>query len=355
MGLFKRSDSPYWWYSFKIENKKRVFRSTDTLDRKLAQKIYLEMRSQSQKFHYGFEQQKIKLGALINDYLVLYSKHSKKTYQDDVERLGRIKSFFGDVYLSEISPARLEEYRINRLASGVSKSTVNREMGILKHTFNKGIEWNKCKENPVTKIKFYSEKENARTRYLEQQEKVNLLNACPLPTKRVVFFALNTGMRQGEILNLKWQDVDYKANVIRIRHTKAGKPRFVPINSELVDMLKSMPSISEYVFGSGKSGMPKWGLYRNFFEKALRVVGISDFCFHDLRHTFASDLVMKGADLKTISELLGHSTMRMTERYSHLSPAHKLVAVEMLPKGLMCYAGVTLEKEFVQRKADLPS
>ena len=97
------------------------------------------------------------------------------------------------------------------------------------------------------------------------------------------------------------------------------------------------------------------GLYRNFFEKAVKDAGITDFCFHDLRHTFASDLVMKGVDIKTVSELLGHSTMRMTERYSHLSPAHKLVAVEMLPKGLMCYAGVTLTKEPVQEKADLPS
>ena len=344
MGLFKRKDSPYWWYSVKLEGQKRIYESTQTHDRRLAQQIYIAKRSQYQKFQYGFELKKVKLGELITDYLELYSKHSKITYQDDVERLGRIQKFFGDVYLTDITPARLEEYRIKRLSEGIAKSTTNREMGILKHTFNKGIEWGKCENNPVRKIKFYSEKENARMRYLDQQEKVKLLNECPLPTKRFVFFALNTGMRQGEILNLKWKDIDYKTNLIKINHSKSGNPRYVPMNSELLEMLKSMPSISEYIFGSA-SGKPKWGLYRNFFERAVKKAEIKDFCFHSCRHTFASDLVMKGVDLKTVSELLGHSTMRMTERYSHLSPAHKLVAVEMLPKGLMCYAGVTLGKQ----------
>lgn len=355
-GIYRRLDSPYWWFSFKLPGKKRIFSSSQTTDRKLALQIYDEKRSQYQKVGYGFERPRVRLSELIQDFLELHAKHSKITWETDEKRLRAIKRHFGDVLVHEITAARLEEYRVSRLGEGASKSTVNRELSLLKTAFNKAIEWGKISDNPIKKIKFYSEKENARTRYLDQDEKVRLLTACPIPTKRIVFFALNTGMRQGEILGLRWKDIDYKANVIAIKHSKAGRPRYVSMNTELTEMLKSMPSVSEYVFGSGdSSGQPKWGLYHNFFERAVRQAKIADFCFHDLRHTFASDLVMKGADLKTVSELLGHATMRMTERYSHLSPAHKLVAVEMLPKGLMCYAGVTLPKEPVPKKPDLPT
>jgi len=105
-------------------------------------------------------------------------------------------------------------------------------------------------------------------------------------------------------------------------------------------MLKYLPTIFDYVFGN-EQGRAKWTLYRKPFEKAVRDAGITDFREHDLRHCFASDLVMKGVDLKTVSELLGHASTAMTERYSHLSPAHKKAAVELLPTGLMCYTGST--------------
>ena len=314
--------------------------STMTTDRKLAQQIYVAKRSEYQKIEHGFERKCIKLADLMNDYLEIYAKHAKATYKSNIFMLKRMGKFFGDVFAHELTSADVEGYRGHRLSTGVSKSTVNREMALLKHVFNKGIEWEKCTDNPVRKIKFYSEKENKRTRYLEQHEKVRLLNACPTPTKRLVFFALQTGMRRGEILNLKWPDLDFNTNLICVRHSKARKPRFIPINSELENMLKSMPTASEYVFGTA-DGQAGFTLYRKPFETAMKKAGISDFRFHDLRHCFASDLVMKGVDLKTVSELLGHSSTAMTERYSHLSPAHKRTAVELLPKGLFYYADTT--------------
>ena len=103
-------------------------------------------------------------------------------------------------------------------------------------------------------------------------------------------------------------------------------------------MLKSMPTISEYVFGTEK-GKARWTLYRKPFLKAVSEAGITDFRFHDCRHDYCSTLVMKGIDLKTVAELVGHTTTQMTERYSHLGPAHKRAAVELLPRGLMCYTG----------------
>jgi integrase len=342
MGIYLNPGSPYWHYVFKLPGKGRFRGTTGTADKELAYQIYIDKRSEAQKVQYGFQRPKIKLKDLINDYLELYAKHAKRTYKDTVGKLNKIKKFFGDPLANELPPSKIEEYRIRRLAEGVSKSTVNRELAVLKHVFNKGIEWGECSENPVRRIKFYSEKENARVRYLDQIEKTRLLNACSPAVRRLVFFALNSGMRQGEILNLLWKDIDFRTNIITIRHSKAGKPRYVPINSELINMLKSIPSVSEFVFGT-KKGKGHWTLYRKPFEKAVRDSGLTNFRFHDLRHCFASDLVMKGIDLKTVSELLGHASTQMTERYSHLTPAHKLVAVEMLAKGLLGPNGAPVE------------
>ena len=334
MPIFQRKDSPYWWYSFKLPGQRQVLASTQTTDRKLAEKIYHAKRSDYQQIQHGFERQKVKLEELADDYLELYAKHSKASYKHNIGQFSRIKKYFGNVYLYEITPDKLEAYRAFRLSQEVAKPTVNREMALLKHAFNKAIEWNKAKENPVEKIKFYSEKERKRVRYLEMEEKRRLLNACPSHIKSLVFFALNTGMRQGEILGLKWEEIDFNLNQVRVSHSKAGKPRYVPINSELVNMVKSISGESVYVFGKGQE-KPKWPSFRGSFEAAVKRAGLDDFRFHDLRHCYASDLVMKGVDLKTLAELLGHSTTQMTERYAHLSPARLRAAVELLPTGLL--------------------
>lgn len=356
MGVYLRDGSPYWWYAFKLDGKRRISASTGTADKKLAVKVYHAKRSEAQQVSFGFLSQKIKLKDLMNDYLELYSRHNKRNHGDDAGKINKLSGFFGDVYVHEVNPSKLEEYRLHRLGQKItknldrtiSKATVNREMALLKHIFSKGIEWGKCAENPVKKIKFYSEKERRRMNYLDDVAKVRLLNACSPSLRRLVFFALQTGMRQGEILGLKWKNVDFKANIIEITHSKAGKPRYVPSSSELSDMLKSLPTVSEYVFGT-VDGKADWTLFRKPFEAAVRKAGLTDMHFHDLRHCFASDLVMKGVDLKTVSELLGHASTQMTERYSHLSPAHKRIAIEMLPKGLMCYTGATVEKVTSQK------
>jgi integrase len=340
MGLYKRANSPYWWYSFKLDSHPQVFASTETSDRKLAEKIYHAKRSEAQKVLYGFVHEKVKLKDLFNDYLTMRSDPSTPQHYNNVLWTNTMMEFFGDIHVHELTSEHIEKYRIHRLREGLKKTSVNREYRLLKAILNKGIEWGKCTKNPVVRVKAYSEKESERVRYLETHEKVRLMEACPLPTQRLVYFALNTGMRKSEILNLCWKDVDFNLNLATIKRSKSKKPRHIPLNSEVINMLKSMPSISEFVFGN-ENGKAKWTLYRKKFEKAVKDADITDFHFHDLRHCFASDLVMKGVDLKTVSELLGHSTTKMTERYAHLSPAHKRVAVEMLPKVSMYYTGMT--------------
>jgi integrase len=141
-------------------------------------------------------------------------------------------------------------------------------------------------------------------------------------------------MRRGEILNLRWNDVDFKSRMVTVRNTKSRKYRMIPMNKELTETLREIKiwgSDAGYVFAHN-DGKPL-GSIRTAFDnlrRKLRTEGVPHFRFHDLRHTFASHLVMSGADLVLVKELLGHSSITMTMRYSHLSEEHKRAAVEAL-------------------------
>ncbi len=179
----------------------------------------------------------------------------------------------------------------------------------------------------VRKVK-QLEENNKRLRYLTIEELQRLLGCCSPHLKPIVLVSVNTGMRKGEILNLKWNQVDLRHNFILLDKTKNGERREIPINSTLKELFASMPRSleSECVFVD-KNGKP-YGNIKRGFHTALKKAGIRDFHFHDLRHTFASHLVMTGVDLPSVKELLGHKSLTMTLRYAHLSPGHKRKAVE---------------------------
>jgi len=171
---------------------------------------------------------------------------------------------------------------------------------------------------------------NKRLRFLTEDEILRLLDECPEYLKRIVVCALNTGMRRGEILNLKWDQI--RNGFIYLRKTKTNEAREIPVNATLEALFKTIRKEqhfkSEYVFTDPQGR--KLNSTKKGFKAALRRAGIEDFRFHDLRHTFASHLVMRGASLKEVQEILGHKTMTMTLRYAHLSQEHKKKAVNLL-------------------------
>jgi len=182
--------------------------------------------------------------------------------------------------------------------------------------------------------------------FLEQDEIQRLLEACDEHLRPVVICALYTGMRKSKIFNLKWRDVDLRRKTIFLRRTKNGESRHLPISGELEKVLLSLPSrfAGGYVFPSylprrnedlksGEVNEPFTDV-KNSFHKALKKAGIEDFRFHDLRHTFASHLVMSGADLNVVRELLGHKSLQMTLRYAHLSVTHKHDSICLIDKAL---------------------
>ncbi|MFH0739148.1 MAG: site-specific integrase, partial [Candidatus Omnitrophota bacterium] len=242
-----------------------------------------------------------------------------------------LKRFLAGKYLCEITHLMGGKFKIERRKE-VSAGTVNRGLALLKSMFNRAIEWGKFNGiNPVKAVKLFPEN-NARLRFLEKEEIPLFIKNCSENLRPIVIIALHTGMRKSEILNLKWHDIDFKRDIIHLYQTKNGEKREAPMNAIVKSTLikvKKNPD-SPYVFPN-EFGKTFSNLRKSFFT-ALKKSGITDFRFHDLRHTFASQLVMAGVDLNTARELLGHKSLEMTLRYSHLSQDHKKRAVDVLAK-----------------------
>jgi integrase len=213
-----------------------------------------------------------------------------------------------------------------------STATVNREFAALRGMLNKAVAWGLLERNPVSGIKMPREPKG-RTRFLTMNEAKCLLDACSPHLLPIVLCALESGMRRGEILNLRWLDIDLENRLIYVGQTKTGIPRYVPLSTRLHDVFIRVPRSTGngFIFTGepriGKIGLPFHDV-RSSFDSACEKAGIENFRFHDLRHTAASHMVMVGVPLKTVAEILGHTTTAMTERYSHLLPEHKLKAVD---------------------------
>jgi excisionase family DNA binding protein len=276
---------------------------------------------------------KIKFAVLADQYLNDYAKVNKRSWRSDQYRIeANINPFFGNFELREITPLLIEKYRAERLHTGVSKSTINREITIMKRMFNLAIDWNLTDKNPVAKIKLFSEKDTQKERILSEEEEAALLAECPNYLRPIVITALHTGMRRGEILNLRWKNVDLGKRMIKVEHTKNGKCRIIPANEHLYQVLaaiKRKNENAEYVFPNPETGL-RYTEVKKSFKNACKKAGIKDLRFHDLRHTFATRLIESGVDLITVRDLLGHFSVRVTQRYTHPNQNKKKEAVELL-------------------------
>jgi len=219
--------------------------------------------------------------------------------------------------------------------------------------FNLAIVWGDARKNPVIDIEFLEEPPG-RTRHLSKDEIAILLNNCNRYLKPVVLTALNTGMRIGEILGLTW-DCVFIENVINpyieISITKNNKKRFIPLNRQMINLLSDLYAHKKshnHVF-INRYSKPLREI-KNQFKFALKESKITDFRFHDLRHTFSSYFVMSGGDLLSLKEILGHQSMKMAERYTHLASSHKRNLINKLDYTVNKHHKSTFsKKKFVYR------
>jgi integrase len=224
----------------------------------------------------------------------------------------------------------VEQFGNSRRKAGNSEATVNRYYALLKKMFNCAIDWGYLSSvNPVCKIRLKKEGSSYRKRILSEDEENRLLEASPDYLRSILVAAIHSGMRRGELLGLKWDDIDPQAQTIRVRGemSKSGKERRIPMDSLLgAEMLRRRAANgkNETVFP------PHFRKVRDGFEKACRAAGIAGLRFHDLRHTFATRLIARGADLVSVQNLLGHSSLNVTQLYAHPIDERMRKAVELL-------------------------
>ncbi|MBF0490199.1 MAG: site-specific integrase [Candidatus Omnitrophica bacterium] len=259
-------------------------------------------------------------------YIKAYVRLELKAYRNEEYIVMKIAQEFKGLYLDQINSLMVRQYMARRLKD-IRPASVNREFQTLKGMYNRAIEWDMFHgKNPAVGIKNFPQN-NSRCRWLTDEEQTRLLTCCEGLTKVLVLIALKTGMRWGEIKALKWTQepcsnyVDFENGIIFIHEAlaKTQRSRHIPLSNAVRLALQSVERVpgQQYIFLNPETNKPI-GCIKRSFHTALRRAGITNFRFHDLRHSFASQLVRNGVDLYIVQKLLGHSTPKMTQRYAHL-------------------------------------
>lgn len=274
---------------------------------------------------------------------------------------------FGDKSLSEFTPALIDQWRTQRLKSGRSIETANRDVATFKAALSKAVLWGLIEKHPLEKLKLLKSDRSTKVRFLTVDEEIRLREAAisrevEIKADRtsanqwrkergyelypdlgrftfadyirpMILLSINTGMRQGETFSLRWENVNFEQAVLTIEgaYAKSGKTRHIPLNTEALNILKDWrkQAMNEELVFANKIGQ-RFDNVKKAWTGILKMAKITSFRWHDMRHHFASKLVMADVDLNTVRELLGHSDMSMTLRYAHLAPEHKASAVEKL-------------------------
>lgn len=338
--LHKRKDSPYWWISFTDASGKRARRSSGTSDRKEAEALAAKWRLETFQAKQWGKQPSRTFDELMLAYLKA-TEDEKRSAERDKYSAKHLYQFFTGCQLEALKGSDIRAYIEARKSEGAAQGTVNRETGLFSSAINYARnEWDWDIPNPAMGKRL--REPEGRIRWLTKEQAAELIKAAETDPRAthlpdLIRLAVNTGMRKGEMLGLNWQRVDLTANLVHLgaEHTKAGKRRSVPLNDEARTALLNRARFraqycpaSPWVFTNRKG--ERIESIKTSFSSACEIAGIEDFTVHDLRHTCAAWLVSVGASLIEVRDLLGHSTIRMTERYAHLSPDNVRNAVARL-------------------------
>jgi site-specific recombinase XerD len=336
--MFKRSG--IWWTCIS-HNGRKIQKSLETSDKKLAKTIEAKIRTEivEGKYYERLIGQrktfKDMMDRFMKDYAPTVSTNTQEGYKYYLKNLNR---FFGNPGLMTITPKIVTKYKLYRRDNGASPSTVNRELYMLSKAFNLAVkEWEWLKDNPVSRVQKERE-HNEVDRWLTEDEERRLLGNSPDWLREIIVFALNTGLRQDELLSLEWCRVNLQRKTIIIQKTKNNRPNTLPLNSIALNVLLKkheckVRSLKNDLVFSSQAGtkIGKRNLIRAFAQ-ALEKAEIKDFTFHCLRHTFATRLAQNGVDIYKIAKLLNHKDLKNTQRYSHHCPESLMVGVQILEK-----------------------
>ncbi|MCW4042874.1 MAG: tyrosine-type recombinase/integrase [Candidatus Bathyarchaeota archaeon] len=317
------------WYVDFTFNKKRI-RKFGGYTKEQARNTLAKMRIEKLDERLGFKKPKqsdIAFDQFAREFIEIYSKQNKKSWKRDEFSLISLRPFFKGKTIQDIGPEFVERYKAKRKTE-VSPATVNRDLAFLKTMFNKAVEWGRLESSPVTNVKKFKEP-NSKERILNASEMTRLIDAANNHLKPILIIALNTGMRRGEILSLKWENVNPLKRCIHLEDSKAGKSRDIPMNGLVVEALSAIRQDHVYVFYNPMTGGPLKDI-KTAFKTACKNAEIKDLRFHDLRHTSATKMIEIGVDIVTLSRILGHSTIQMTTRYCNPNAETMKNAVDKL-------------------------
>jgi len=316
--IYRRS--AVWYVDYWVDGQRKQERASR--DKEEAFRILAAKRTDVERGNLGFEKKQV---IHFSDFAEEYKKikagsRSVRTMRIHLEHL---KAFFGELPLSKITPELVEEYKQKRLkdkVGGKKKATrtvkgpsINRELSDLKCLFNTARKMRRFRgENPVENISFYPEQ--ARDYVLSMEEVGRLLEAAGEPLRKIILIALNTGLRKGEILGLRWSQVNLDEKVLTFARTKSAKFLRVPANPIVDGILAGIERKGDYVF------LGRWGRghvvdCKKDFEAARKKAGLPELHFHDLRHCAGTYMDAAGVSIRTIQQILGHQNIRTTERY----------------------------------------
>jgi integrase len=332
MGLIKRHK--VWWMSFMYQGQ-QVRRSTGTTDKKLAESILSKVKVRIAEGRF-FERRE-DLDCTFKDMMDRYcieraGLKAPKSRLRDQAALGHLLPVLGDKVLAHITPKVMARYKAQRRMEHAAPATINKELQLVRHAFNLAMrEWEWCRDNPMHRVSM-EQVRNEVDRWLTADEEDRLMAAASSWLQEIMVFALNTGLRQGEILRLQWEDVDFARGTLIVMQSKNGTRRTIPLNTNVYELLAAKQTATGLargpVFRTPRGNVLQVRFLVREFCEARNRAGIPNFRFHDMRHTFATRLVQRGVGLYKVQRLLGHKTNLMTQRYAHHSP-------ESLREGVM--------------------
>jgi integrase len=305
------------------------------------------------------------LESFLRDHYQAWAEANLRHSGEAMRKLASWYPAFGNTRLADITPWNVEKQISAWKNAGTSKATCNRKLAYLKAALSKAVLWGFIKQNPISKVKQSKIDTKAPIRYLTPEEDKRLRETLEAREakrrdnrdkfnqwrrergykewpqhstftdhlKPITLLALNTGMRRGELFNLKWTDINFGGRILTVagKTAKSDQTRHIPLNDEAFEVLRKwyeQRKKSELIFPSQDGS--RMDNISTSWERLMADAKIENFRFHDCRHDFASKLVMAGVDLNTVRELLGHSDIKMTLRYAHLAPQKLAAAVATL-------------------------
>jgi integrase len=356
MGVFIRNGA-YWteFYANGQRKRKRIGSPLSTEMKKVALNAYAKRRAEVAEGR--FIERKHEPTGTFDDLAEAYlawirpddakgiPARKRSWRSDDVYAIGKLRPYFSGQRLRDITPAMVSQYQAHRLASlsrfgrPVKPSTVNRELAILRTMFNvaqRGVlilKGGVPEHNPVASRVAFTKEYNERDVVLSPEELDRLLAVAPKWLQPIMIVAYDSGMRRGEIAQLRWSMIDMKARVIKLASTdtKTDEKRLVPLTDRLIQMLHTTPRhVSGYVFVT-RNGRPYHPTKISAaFKKACGKAGLRDVAFHDCRHSFCTNMRRAGVDTLTTMAISGHKSIEVFKRYNTISPQNLQKAIRQL-------------------------